>query len=618
MSPQGSAHSATLAIDMNDVLSNIESAIMHQKAGDFDTAEALLLDVLSTEPSQAHALLLIGLLYLQMQQPTKAEGYFEKICTQNPQNRESPALRFWFDSLLMQRKFSTACFLLKKYMIQGNELSYFHDKLIRELATLLHQGNIEVALDGAKHFLAMRDLELDALRFRIAYVILTRGFHSEGMELLKPLIKASGAPSEALYFHFAETSLRSPDHSNHFSRLENLQKYNYGVVPDFDYGAVKKVKNKRLRIGFLPLELVDANTLLYIWGGWLGGYEKKDFELFGYIDGDVCFGTVPDFTNVFDRQRQISNLTDEDVLSKVREDRIDILIHLGAIGDRPRARVYAGRAAPIQVEAACVPLGSSEFDYFWFDRSVVPKETFHAYDGAMVLADGPYFCWTAPKRTNTGSELPFDRQGFITFGSLNRFVKVTPICLEVWSDVLASVPNSRLILKGGQFDETLIKKRILSFFSKKNVRSDRLSFLGPTDQVSHLNIYDDIDIALDTVPEQGGCTTLEALFHGVPVINWCYDKRIVSRTGKTIYETLKLEEFSTKSAEEYVNLAKKLSRNPDTLRQLRKKLPAKLESSPLCDAERFSRTVQIGLKKMWELFCDGSRVPIIDLADKSV
>ena len=104
----------------------------------------------------------------------------------------------------------------------------------------------------------------------------------------------------------------------------------------------------------------------------------------------------------------------------------------------------------------------------------------------------------------------------------------------------------------------------------------------------------------------------------MPVINWAYDDRIICRTGRTIYETLKLEEFSTNSAKEYVNLAKKLSMHPDTLRQLRKKLPSKLESSPLCDAERFSRTVQIGLKKMWELFCDGSRVPIIDLADKHV
>ena len=148
---------------MNDVLSNIDSAIKYQKAGDFDTAEALLLDVLSTEPSQAHALLLIGLLYLQKQQPTKAEGYFEKICTQQPQNTESPALRFWFDSLLMQGKFSAACFVLKKHAIQGNDLSYFHEKLVGVLATLLHQGNIEAALDGATHFLAMQDLELDAL-----------------------------------------------------------------------------------------------------------------------------------------------------------------------------------------------------------------------------------------------------------------------------------------------------------------------------------------------------------------------------------------------------------------------------------------------------------------------
>ncbi len=601
---------------MNDQLSKVESAIKYQKVGKLDVAETLLLDVLSSEPSQAQALLLIGLIYLQKQQPTKAEGYFEKICTQQPQNTDSLALRFWFDSLLMQGKFSAACFVLKKHAIQGNDLSYFHEKLVGVLATLLHQGNIEVALDGAKHFLAMQDLELDALRFRIAYVVLTRGFHTEGMDLLEPLIKRPEASPEALYFHFAETSLRSPEQSSHFSGLENLQKYNYGVVPDFDYATVKKAKDRRLRIGFLPLELVDANTLLYIWGAWFYGYDKNNFELFGYIDGDVCFGTVSDFTDVFDHQYQISNLTDEEVLSRVREDKIDILIHLGAIGDRPRVRVYAGRAAPIQVEAASLPLGTSEFDYFWFDRSVVPKETFHAYNGAMVLADGPYFCWTSPINGKNVSDLPFDSQGFITFGSLNRFVKVTPLCLEVWSDVLASVPNSRLILKGGQFDETLIQQRVLSFFSKKNIAADRLSFFGQTDQISHLDIYHKIDIALDTIPEQGGCTTLEALCHGVPVINWCYDNRIVSRTGRTIYEAINLEEFSTNSVDEYINLARTLAKKPDALRQLRKTLPSKTECSSLCDADHFSRSVQLGLKKMWELFCDGSRVSVIDLADK--
>ena len=210
---------------MDDQLSKIESAIRYQKAEKFDVAEILLLDVLSSEPSQAHALLLIGLLYLQKQEPTKAECYFEQICTQNPQNKESPALRFWFDTLLMQGKFSTACSVLKEHSIQGNDLSFFHEKLVGVLATLLHQGNIEVALDGARHFLAMQDLELDALRFRIAYVVLTRGFHSEGIDLLEPLIKRPEASPEALYFHFAETTLRSPDQSTYFAGLENLQKH---------------------------------------------------------------------------------------------------------------------------------------------------------------------------------------------------------------------------------------------------------------------------------------------------------------------------------------------------------------------------------------------------------
>ena len=161
----------------------------------------------------------------------------------------------------------------------------------------------------------------------------------------------------------------------------------------------------------------------------------------------MCFGTVPDFTHIFDRQCQISNLTDDEVLFRVREDKIDILIHLGAIGDRPRARVYAGRAAPIQVETACVPLGSSEFDYFWFDRIVVPRKPTMRTMAIWCWLMGHIFVGLPQRGLETETELPFDRHGFITFGSLNRFVKITPLCLEVWSDVLASVPNSRLILK---------------------------------------------------------------------------------------------------------------------------------------------------------------------------
>ena len=116
-----------------------------------------------------------------------------------------------------------------------------------------------------------------------------------------------------------------------------------------------------------------------------------------------------------------------------------------------------------------------------------------------------------------GYETPVRRNGYVTFGSFNNFAKVTDEILLLWRGILESVKGSKLIIKG----------KIASIDAGLNFAKHRLSLLNydltrvefRPYSPDYLEQYRDIDIALDTAPYNGGLTTCEALYMGVPVIS---------------------------------------------------------------------------------------------------
>ena len=63
--------------------------------------------------------------------------------------------------------------------------------------------------------------------------------------------------------------------------------------------------------------------------------------------------------------------------------------------------------------------------------------------------------------------------------------------------------------------------------------AERVRLYGPTNHYEFLETYNQIDIALDTFPYNGGTTTTEAIWQGVPVVTFWGD-RWVSRTSASI------------------------------------------------------------------------------------
>ena len=103
----------------------------------------------------------------------------------------------------------------------------------------------------------------------------------------------------------------------------------------------------------------------------------------------------------------------------------------------------------------------------------------------------------------------------------------------------------------------------------------------------HLNLYNEIDIALDTFPYNGVTTSFEAIWMGVPVLTMA-GYNFNSRCGESINKNLKMEQLIAKNEEEYVSKAVTLSNDREKFINLRKSIFQDALKTPLFNKENFS------------------------------
>jgi predicted O-linked N-acetylglucosamine transferase (SPINDLY family) len=87
---------------------------------------------------------------------------------------------------------------------------------------------------------------------------------------------------------------------------------------------------------------------------------------------------------------------------------------------------------------------------------------------------------------------------------------------------------------------------------------------------------------------------------GVPVVTLAGD-RPFARSGATILAQLGLRELVTESVDAYVECAEALARDRPRQAELRATLRARMQASPLMDANAFARDVEDALFRMWDL-----------------
>jgi predicted O-linked N-acetylglucosamine transferase (SPINDLY family) len=187
--------------------------------------------------------------------------------------------------------------------------------------------------------------------------------------------------------------------------------------------------------------------------------------------------------------------------------------------------------------------------------------------------------------------------GTITFGCLNAFQKISNAAIEVWCDLMRSVPNSRLLLHAPVCSR---REQLASRLETSGIAPSRIEFIIRLPWPLYVQTYQRIDIALDPFPYGGGITTCDALWMGVPVIT-LRGKTAVGRGATSILQNLGFPEFIAQTPAQYISAVVALAGDPSRLTDLRRTLRRRMLDSPLMDAPGFARDFEAALLAMASL-----------------
>jgi len=362
-----------------------------------------------------------------------------------------------------------------------------------------------------------------------------------------------------------------------------------------------RAPGRRLRVGYLSPDL-RQHSCAYFLEPLLAEHRREEFELFAYAEVRRPDAVTARLRPLFDHWRSTVGLSDAALVEQIRADRIDVLVDLAGHSADNRLTALLARPAPVQVTWLGYPgtTGLSTLDYRLTDHRSDPEGEADAFHSERLLRlEGGLHCYLPHLDAPEVSPLPSSRKGHVTFGSFNQLAKMNDAVVDAWSRILLAVEGSRLILKSSALSQATVRSRVLDAFSSRGVSPERLDLLAWTTTTrEHLQLYQDIDLALDPFPYNGTATTCEALWMGVPVLSLA-GARHSARVGLSLLSLVGHPELVASSVDDHVAMAVALARDPERLASLRGSLRDEMRASPLCDAPRFARSVEDAYRRMW-------------------
>ena len=362
----------------------------------------------------------------------------------------------------------------------------------------------------------------------------------------------------------------------------------------------KHQPHERLRIGYV------AHTLRAHSVGWLSRWlfyyhNRQEFEIRIYLLSQ----SEQDFTKTWFTANadQVSYFNrDTSALAKqVKADEIDILVDLDSLTLNLTCQVMSYKPAPIQVtwlglDASGIPA----IDYFIADPYVLPDNAQDYYREKIWRLPQTYLAVNGfeigiPDLRRDTLDIPADA---VVYLNIQNAAKRHPHTLDLQMQIIKAVPNSYFLTKGTG-DPAVIAKVFTQAAQSHGISLDRLRFLPrtPNEETHRANLAI-ADIVLDTYPYNGATTTLEVLWLGIPLVTRV-GQQFAARNSYAFMMQVGLTEGIAWTDEEYVEWGIKLGTNPELRQQIRTKLRQSRQTSPLWNAQKFTRDMEQAYQQMW-------------------
>jgi predicted O-linked N-acetylglucosamine transferase (SPINDLY family) len=366
-----------------------------------------------------------------------------------------------------------------------------------------------------------------------------------------------------------------------------------------------RTSDRPLRIGYLSPDF-RRHSVSFFFEPLLAAHDRSRVQVTCYADLPNPDEVSRRLQGLADRWCNVTPLSHQQLADRIREDGIDILVDLAGHTAGNRLPVFAQKPAPIQVSWLGYP-GTTGLDAIdarlTDDIADPPGEADRCHSERLVRLPDGFLCYSPPEDAPSVTPLPAISAGHITFGSFNNPAKITHEAIRAWAAILNNLPNARLLLKGKAFADATTCRRFRRLFAACGIDANRLTTMGMTQSSrEHLDLYGQVDIALDTFPYNGTTTTCEALWMGVPVVT-LKGKRHAARVGASILHRLELDHLTASSQDDYVAKALTLAGDTAALQALRAGLRERMQRSPLCAPRPFAAAVEDAYRTLWQQWC---------------
>ncbi len=300
-------------------------------------------------------------------------------------------------------------------------------------------------------------------------------------------------------------------------------------------------------------------------------HDRQQFEVFLYSTRNSPDDTMQQrLRRAADHFVDISLCRDEQVWALAREHDIDIAIDLNGHTVGERTSLFAGGLAPVQVNYLGYPasMGSPYHDYIIADRTLIPPERLQDYSEHVVYLPRTFQINDDARplpqaRTRAELGLPEDA---LLFCSFNGVYKMNPVMFALWMQILNACPGSLLWLLA---DSTDVMQRLCAYAEAQGVDPHRLRFAYSIAYPDHLTRLACADIALDSLPFNGGTTSSDALWCGLPLVT-CLGDTFAGRMAASLLHAAELPMLVAADLQAYKDIAITLAHEPEyraTIRQ---------------------------------------------------
>ncbi len=365
-----------------------------------------------------------------------------------------------------------------------------------------------------------------------------------------------------------------------------------------------KNPERKLRIGYASPDFRDhAVNCFFEYLPKL--HDRKNFEIYAYsktVQEDKITQSIKQ--NV-DHWRDIRFINDDAAANLIESDSIDILVDTAGHTDQNCLMVMARKPAPIQVTWLGHPAtsGMKAMDYRLTDAYVEPVGMAEHLNTETLWRLPEIFCCYQPlaQSPDVIDHLPFEDNGYITFGCFANFSRVSNKALTAWAQILAQIPDARLLLEIAGIDSPRFRSETERRFRECGLPLDRI-ILEPRKPSNRFVLYNKIDIALDPFPAVGGTTSMDALWMGVPFVTLA-GKVFLERIGVSVLTNAGLSDLIADNVKEYVSKTVAIAKNHAHLKKIRHGLRDRFAISPAMDQEKFVRNIEAAYRSMWKKYC---------------